>query len=249
MSVLLEGVDLKKWYRMGDRTLEVLRGVSLQIHAGELAVIVGPSGAGKSTLLHLLGGLDRPSGGEVLFEGKSLSGMGAREREAWLLLNPMFRLVLGKSFSVMGEREVSLLRNRAFGFVFQFYHLVPELTALENVMLPAWIGRSKANVQERAGRLLDQVGLSRRADHVPAELSGGEQQRVAIARALMNNPRAVFCDEPTGNLDSATGQGILELLLQMNKEQGTTLVVVTHEPAITKVARNVFSLKDGQLWA
>jgi len=220
---LLEAVDLKKWYRMGDQTLEVLRGVSLQIHAGELAVIVGPSGAGKSTLLHLLGGLDRPSGGEVLFEGKSLSGM--------------------------GEREVSLLRNQAFGFVFQFYHLVPELTALENVMLPAWIGRSKANVQERAGRLLDQVGLSRRADHVPAELSGGEQQRVAIARALMNTPRAVFCDEPTGNLDSATGEGILELLLQMNKEQGTTLVVVTHEPAITKVARNVFSLKDGQLWA
>ena len=223
MSLLLEAVDLKKWYRMGDRTLEVLRGVSLQIHSGELAVIVGPSGAGKSTLLHLLGGLDRSSGGEVLFEGKNLSGM--------------------------GEREVSLLRNRAFGFVFQFYHLVPELTALENVMLPAWIGRSKGDVEKRAGQLLDQVGLSRRADHVPAELSGGEQQRVAIARALMNTPRAVFCDEPTGNLDSATGEGILELLLLMNKEQGTTLVVVTHEPAITKVARNVFSLKDGQLWA
>jgi predicted ABC-type transport system involved in lysophospholipase L1 biosynthesis ATPase subunit len=116
-------------------------------------------------------------------------------------------------------------------------------------MLPAWIGRSKADVEKRAGRLLDQVGLSRRADHVPAELSGGEQQRVAIARALMNNPRAVFCDEPTGNLDSATGEGILKILLQLNKEQGTTLVVVTHEPAITKVARNVFSLKDGQLWA
>ena len=223
MSVLLEAVDLKKWYRMGGQTLEVLRGVSLRIHAGELAVIVGPSGAGKSTLLHLLGGLDKPSGGEVLFEGKSLSSM--------------------------GEREASLLRNRAFGFVFQFYHLVPELTASENVMLPAWIGRSKTGVKERADQLLDQVGLSRRADHVPAELSGGEQQRVAIARALMNKPRAVFCDEPTGNLDSATGEGILELLLQLNKEQGTTLVVVTHEPAITKVARNVFSLKDGQLWA
>ena len=223
MSVLLEGIDLKKWYRMGDQTLEVLRGVSLNVPSGELAVIVGPSGAGKSTLLHLLGGLDKPSGGEVLFDGKSLSAM--------------------------GEREASTLRNRSFGFVFQFYHLVPELTALENVMLPAWIGRSKIDVRERAGRLLDQVGLSRRADHVPSELSGGEQQRVAIARALVNKPRAIFCDEPTGNLDSATGQGILELLLQLNKEQGTTLVVVTHEPAITKVARNVFSLKDGQLWA
>ncbi len=220
---MIEGVGLKKWYRMGAQTLEVLRGVSLQIRAGELAVIVGPSGAGKSTLLHLLGGLDRPSGGEVLFEGKSLSGM--------------------------TERECCLLRNSAFGFVFQFYHLVPELTALENVMLPAWIGRSKADGEGRARELLDHVGLARRADHLPAELSGGEQQRVAIARALMNKPRAVFCDEPTGNLDSATGEGILKLLLHLNKEQGTTLVVVTHEPAITRVAGKLFSLKDGQLWA
>ena len=223
MDALIEAVGLKKWYRMGDRTLEVLRGVSLQIHAGELAVIVGPSGAGKSTLLHLLGGLDRPSGGEVQFEGKALSRM--------------------------AEREVSRLRNGAFGFVFQFYHLVPELTALENVMLPAWIRRSKEKPEARARELLEQVGLSRSADHLPAELSGGEQQRVAIARALMNRPRAVFCDEPTGNLDSATGEGILKLLLHLNKEQGTTLVVVTHEPAITRVAGKLFSLKDGQLWA
>ena len=220
---MIEGIGLQKWYRMGSQTLEVLRGVSLQVAAGDLAVIVGPSGAGKSTLLHLLGGLDRPSGGEVLFEGKPLSGM--------------------------GEREVSLLRNRSFGFVFQFYHLVPELTALENVMLPAWIGRSREDVAARARELLGHVGLDRRADHLPAELSGGEQQRVAIARALMNRPRAVFCDEPTGNLDSATGEGILKLLLHLNKEQGTTLVVVTHEPAITKVAGKGFSLKDGQLWA
>ena len=220
---LLEAVDLKKWYRMGDQTLEVLRGVTLQVHAGELAVIVGPSGAGKSTLLHLLGGLDRPSGGEVLFEGKELSRM--------------------------GERESSRLRSRAFGFVFQFYHLVPELTALENVMLPAWISRGGREVRKRAGDLLEQVGLSRRAGHLPAELSGGEQQRAAIARAMMNGPRVIFCDEPTGNLDSATGEGILKLLLQLNKEQGTTLVVVTHEPAITKVARRLFTLKDGQLWA
>ena len=208
---------------MGDQSLEVLRGVSLKIQAGELAVIIGPSGAGKSTLLHLLGGLDRPTAGEVKFEGKSLSHL--------------------------KEGEVSRLRNRAFGFVFQFYHLVPELTALENVMLPAWIGRgAAAKTLERAKELMDQVGLSRRKDHLPAELSGGEQQRVAIARALMNGPRALFCDEPTGNLDSETGEGILKLLLELNQEQGTTLIVVTHEPAITKVARRVFSLKDGQLW-
>ncbi len=241
MSVLLEAVKLKKSYRVGAHALEVLRGVTLQIQQGELAVIVGPSGAGKSTLLHLLGGLDRPTSGEVRFDGKNLSRL--------------------------KEREVSQLRSKAFGFVFQFYHLVPELTALENVMLPAWIGRgapaprhslgSKDGtasvsggtlIRRRAAELLEEVGLSARADHLPAELSGGEQQRVAIARAMMNGPRAIFCDEPTGNLDSATGEGILEILLRLNKEQGTTLVVVTHEPAITKVAGRLFSLKDGQLW-
>ena len=222
MSVLLEAVKLKKSYRVGGRALEVLRGVTLQIRQGELAVIVGPSGAGKSTLLHLLGGLDRPTSGEVHFDGKNLSRL--------------------------KEKEVSLLRSKSFGFVFQFYHLVPELTALENVMLPGWIGRVGKQAGGRAGKLLEQVGLGRRADHLPAELSGGEQQRVAIARAMMNGPRVIFCDEPTGNLDSATGEGILEILLRLNKEQETTLVVVTHEPAITKVAKRVFSLKDGQLW-
>ena len=223
--MLLEAVGLKKSYVMGRQTLPVLRGVDLTIQAGELAVIVGPSGAGKSTLLHLLGGLDRPSAGHVRFDGKDLYAL--------------------------PEREMSLLRNRAFGFVFQFYHLVPELTALENVMLPARMAKNGGGDQarERARKLLDQVGLIGRATHLPAELSGGEQQRVAIARALMNGPRVVFCDEPTGNLDSATGESILNILLHLNKEQGTTLVVVTHEPAITKVARRVFSLKDGQLWA
>ena len=225
MSMLLEAVGLKKSYAMGRQTLPVLRGVDLQIQEGELAVIVGPSGAGKSTLLHLLGGLDRPSAGHVRFDGKDLVAL--------------------------PEREVSLLRNRAFGFVFQFYHLVPELTALENVMLPARIakgGGAGSQVREWARKLLDQVGLIGRADHLPSELSGGEQQRVAIARALMNGPRVVFCDEPTGNLDSATGESILNILLRLNREQGTTLVVVTHEPAITKVAKRLFSLKDGQLW-
>ena len=223
--MLLEAVGLKKSYVMGRQTLPVLRGVDLQIHAGELAVIVGPSGAGKSTLLHLLGGLDQPTAGHVRFDGKDLYAM--------------------------PEREMSLLRNRAFGFVFQFYHLVPELTALENVMLPARMAKNGGGGQarERAHKLLDQVGLIGRATHLPAELSGGEQQRVAIARALMNGPRVVFCDEPTGNLDSANGESILNILLHLNREQETTLVVVTHEPAITKVAKRLFSLKDGQLWA
>ena len=223
MSNLLEAVGLKKSYAMGRRSLPVLRGIDLSIQAGELAVIVGPSGAGKSTLLHLLGGLDRPTAGEVRFEGRNLYAL--------------------------PEREVSHLRNKEFGFVFQFYHLVPELTALENVALPARVGgrASLSEARQRARKLLDQVGLIGRADHLPTELSGGEQQRVAIARALMNGPRVVFCDEPTGNLDSANGEGILKLLLQLNHEQGTTLVVVTHEPAITKVARRVFTLKDGEM--
>ena len=224
MSALLEGVRLKKTYRVGKQSLDVLRGVSLEIQAGDLAVIVGPSGAGKSTLLHLLGGLDRPTSGEVHFDGKNLSKL--------------------------KEREVSLLRNSSFGFVFQFYHLVPELTALENVMLPAWIGGgSRVETKKRAGKLLEQVGLARRAAHLPAELSGGEQQRVAIARALMNGPRAVFCDEPTGNLDSATGKEILDLLMRFNRERGMTLVVVTHDPSVTRLAKRVYSLKDGQLWS
>ena len=225
MSVLIEAAGLKKSYRMGRQTLEVLRGVNLEVRRGELAVIVGPSGAGKSTLLHLLGGLDRPTEGRVKFEGKELY--------------------------MLRDRELSRVRNRSLGFVFQFYHLVPELTALENVMMPAWIagGAQARRAREEARRLLAEVGLMARADHLPSELSGGEQQRVAVARALMNRPRVVFCDEPTGNLDSRTGAAILELLLKLNREQGTTLVVVTHEPAITKVAKRVYSLKDGQLWA
>ncbi len=226
MSALLEGIGLRKSYRVGARTLEVLRGVDLRVGAGELAVIVGPSGAGKSTLLHLLGGLDRPTAGRVKFDG----------RELWRLR----------------DREISVLRNKAFGFVFQFYHLVPELMAWENVALPGWIGRngqSGSQLRGRAQELLQQVGLGDRAGHLPAELSGGEQQRVAVARALMNDPRIVFCDEPTGNLDSATGKGILDLLLRLNRERGAALVIATHEPAVTEVAQRIYSLRDGQLWA
>ncbi|MBI3322633.1 MAG: ABC transporter ATP-binding protein [Candidatus Omnitrophica bacterium] len=225
VELLLEAAGLKKSYRIGRQTLEVLCGVDLEVRRGELAVIVGPSGAGKSTLLHLLGGLDRPTQGKVKFEGKDLHGL--------------------------RDQELSRVRNRAFGFVFQFYHLVPELTALENVMMPAWMagGAQARKAQEEANRLLSDVGLSGRAGHLPSELSGGEQQRVAIARALMNRPQAIFCDEPTGNLDSVTGGKVMEILLKLNKDNGTALVIVTHEPAITKVAKRVHSLKDGRLWA
>ena len=219
---MIEATGLKKSYRLGRQVLEVLRGVDIRVQAGELAAIVGPSGAGKSTLLHILGGLDRPSHGSVRFNGKSLYAL--------------------------GDREVSQIRNRAFGFVFQFYHLIPELTAWENVALPGWIGRagrSVGQIKKKAHELLRKVGLEQRLNHLPSELSGGEQQRVALARALMNDPQVVFCDEPTGNLDSATGQEILELLLRVNRERGTALVIVTHEPAVTHVAKRIYSLRDG----
>ena len=206
--------------------MEVLRGVDLCVRAGELVVIVGPSGSGKSTLLSLLGGLDQPTEGDVQFQGRDLYALPDKER--------------------------ALIRNRSFGFVFQFYHLVPELTAIENVALPAWIGnggRRSGETQERASQLLRQVGLGDRLDHRPSELSGGEQQRVAVARALMNNPRLVFCDEPTGNLDTATGAEILRLVAKLHREEGTTFVIVTHEQAITQMAGRILSLRDGRLWA
>ena len=225
MTTLLEGIGLKKAYRMGASPLEVLRGIDLLVKAGEMLAVVGPSGAGKSTLLHLLGGLDRPSSGQVRFQGKDLY--------------------------TLTDRERALIRNRDFGFVFQFYHLVPELTALENVALPGWMGNGSGPARERLRRaqdLLTQVGLEGRASHRPAELSGGEQQRVAIARALVNRPTILFCDEPTGNLDSETGQQVLKILTQLHQEEGTTLIIVTHEPAVTRVAGRVLKLKDGQLW-
>ena len=225
MSVLLECAGLKKVYPQGSREIEVLRGVDLKVRQGEFLVIVGPSGSGKSTLLHLLGGLDLPTAGKVQFQGKDLYALGDGER--------------------------ARMRNLSFGFVFQFYHLIPELTALENVALPRWIrngsGQSRQTLKQ-AEQLLEQVGLKSRLSHRPSELSGGEQQRVALVRALMNKPPLVFCDEPTGNLDSDTGSDILKLLVQLHRQQGTTFVIVTHEPALKQVAERVLSLKEGKLW-
>ena len=221
---LVEAVALKKKYGAGHQSVQVLRGVDLAVKAGEFVVIMGPSGSGKSTLLHLLGGLDRPTEGTVHLEGRDLE--------------------------LLSDRELARVRNEDFGFVFQFYHLVPELTALENVMLPAWMKRraQPQAIRQRALGLLDEVGLEHRASHRPSELSGGEQQRVAVARALMNSPRIVFCDEPTGNLDSQTGESVLKLLLELNRQEKTTFIIVTHEPSVAQMAGRVLSLKDGQLW-
>ena len=223
-EVLLQASGLVKNYRQGFETLHILRGVDLSIHRGEFIAVVGPSGSGKSTLLHLLGGLDRPTKGEVRFSGKNVAAL--------------------------PDREMASLRNQTLGFVFQFYHLVPELTALENVQLPGWMApasRVKRD-SDRARKILRHVGLEKRTAHLPSQLSGGEQQRVAIARALMNHPKLLLCDEPTGNLDSKTGMEIIRLLVKLHREEEMTLLVVTHEPSVREVAGRVLTLKDGQLW-
>ena len=213
-----------KRYPEGAGWLEVLHGVSLTVAAGEFVAVVGPSGAGKSTLLHLIGGLDLPAAGEVAVEG-----------QVWSRLAP---------------RQRARLRNEAVGFVFQSYHLLPELTVLENVMLPGLIGWRQdpvAVVRRRAQELVDIVGLGPRQAHRPSELSGGEQQRAAIARALVNQPRLLLCDEPTGNLDTASGQQVLALLQRWHRERRTTVLIVTHEAALAGAADRVVAMRDGQI--
>jgi len=217
---LLSAKALTKSYTMGRRLLEVLRGVSLEVPRGEFFALRGASGAGKSTLLHLIGGLDSPNAGEIRFAGQNIA-----------------------AFS---ERELTDFRNRRVGFVFQAYHLLPELDALENVCLPARVARvSAARAEARGRELLARVGLSDRLEHKPFELSGGEQQRVAIARALINEPELVLADEPTGNLDSHTGGEIIELLKKLHTEKQTTLIIATHDAKVAAHARRVFELADG----
>jgi ABC-type lipoprotein export system ATPase subunit len=218
----LSARGLAKSYAMGKRTLEVLRGVNLDVTRGEFLALRGASGAGKSTLLHLIGGLDSPNAGEILFDGQNLA-----------------------RFS---EGELTHFRNRRVGFVFQAYHLLPELTALENVCLPARVARISANdSQKRAAELLARVGLAERTEHKPYELSGGEQQRVAIARALINQPELLLADEPTGNLDSHTGGEILELLKSLRAEKRMTLAIATHDEKIAAHAERTVQLVDGQI--
>jgi lipoprotein-releasing system ATP-binding protein len=221
-GALLEARGVCKSYVLGKRTLEVLRGVSVAIRRSEFVALRGASGAGKSTLLHLLGGLDSPNAGDIWFGGQNLSRMSQATRSRW--------------------------RNDKVGFIFQAYHLLPELDALENVCLPARMSRTPAAQAEARGKeLLARVGLAQRLEHKPAELSGGEQQRVAIARALINEPELIIADEPTGNLDSKTGDEIMDLLLALRAERDTTLVIATHDERIAARAPKVFQLVDGQL--
>jgi ABC-type lipoprotein export system ATPase subunit len=217
---LLSARGLTKTYVMGKRSLAVLRGVDVDIARGDFLALRGASGAGKSTLLHLIGGLDSPNAGEIIFRGQKLS-----------------------EFS---ESKLTNFRNRSVGFVFQSYHLLPELTALENVCLTARIARiPAAAAKKRAAELLTRVGLRDRLDHKPSELSGGEQQRVAIARALINEPVLLLADEPTGNLDSRTGGEIMELLQSLRTENQTTLVIATHDARVAALAPRVIELVDG----
>jgi len=224
-SLILEGVNLKKTYKLGRSQVPVLHDASLQIHQGQWTTILGSSGSGKSTLLHLLGGLDRPDqqGGEVLFNGESV----------WAKSN----------------RQINAYRNNHVGFVFQFYHLLPELTVLENAILPTMIGGSfttKSEAKNQAEHLLDQFGLSHRFAHRPRELSGGERQRVAIARALVNNPSILLADEPTGNLDEETGNGILDVLGALHQD-GLTIVMVTHNMEIANRGDVIVHLRGGNI--
>lgn len=220
---MLEASNLHKTYDHLANSLHVLKGVSLKIETGDFLAIVGPSGAGKSTLLHILGGLDKPDDGLVILNGQEIYKLNDRDRAA--------------------------VRNQKVGFVFQFYHLLPEFSALENVTLPALIKGDMAKsktLEEKGLNLLERVGLKARATHKPNQLSGGEQQRVAIARALMNDPKIVFCDEPTGNLDSQSGEDIIKLLMEFNRVQKQTLVIVTHDKEIAKVAHKTVQMRDGK---
>jgi len=213
--------DLRRSFRLGTRKIEVLRGISLEISAGESVFLCGASGAGKTTLLYTLAGLERPETGSVRFEGREL--------------------YTGR------ESDDARHRNERMGFVFQGYFLLPELTAIENVLLPTMIGGAAR--QEVAEHALERVGLKDRAQHLPPELSGGEQQRVAIARALINDPTIIFADEPTGNLDSRTGEGIVELLLALVRENRKTLVVVTHDASLALRGDRRLEIQDGLLVA
>ncbi|MBC2733516.1 MAG: ABC transporter ATP-binding protein [Desulfobacteraceae bacterium] len=217
---MIEAIELNKTYTIDDRRIQVLQDVSLNIQPGTFAVIQGSSGSGKSTLLSLLSGLDRPDSGTVRIQDQDITDL--------------------------SEDDLAPLRNRTFGFVFQSFYLVPSLSALENVMFPAELSRSPHAAAD-AEKLLERVGLSHRRRNMPHQLSGGEQQRVAICRALINQPAIIFADEPTGNLDSQSGQAILALMLEFQREFHTTLLMVTHNPDIARRADTRFQLTDGRL--
>ena len=228
MSNFLSLKEIVKEYPQGETPLRVLKGVSLEVSQGEYVTIVGASGAGKSTLLHIMGLLDQPTSGQLLFEGRNLATLSGLEQ--------------------------ARLRNRLFGFVFQFFHLLPDFNAVENVMMPALVGQgllgwpgTRRQVRASAEELLSRVGLKERMKHRPNELSGGERQRVALCRALINKPRVLLLDEPTGNLDSHTGEEIHELVRTLNRVEGQTIVMVTHNEAAARRAGRVIRMLDGEI--
>ncbi|MGD0822226.1 MAG: ABC transporter ATP-binding protein [Desulfomonilia bacterium] len=219
---LIELHDIRKTYHLGEVDLPVLKGVSLGISRGELAALMGASGSGKSTLMHILGCLDHPTSGDYLLDGREISGL--------------------------THREQARLRNRIIGFVFQNFNLLPRTSALENVLMPLTYSRenlSEHQKKERAVELLRKVGLADRSDHQPSQLSGGEQQRVAIARALINQPEILLADEPTGNLDSHTSEELLRMFQQLNRDDGITIILVTHDPGVAQYAGRIIRIKDG----
>jgi predicted ABC-type transport system involved in lysophospholipase L1 biosynthesis ATPase subunit len=219
MTPQLSAHEIRRSFRIGSRKVEVLRGINLEVQAGEALFLCGVSGAGKTTLLYTLAGLERPEAGEVIFEGHKLYSR--------------------------SPAEDAKIRNTRMGFIFQSYFLLPEFTALENALLPSLIRHRQR--EDLAKRYLDRVGLGDRLHHLPNELSGGEQQRVAIARALVNDPAIIFADEPTGNLDTANGDAIMSLLLELVREQKKTLIVVTHETRLAKLGNRQVNMRDGLL--
>jgi len=221
MDWVIEANDLKKVYKMGEVEVEALRGVSFKVQRGDVVAIMGPSGSGKSTLMNTMGCLDRPSSGEYVLDGEAVASL--------------------------NDDQLASIRNRKVGFVFQSFNLLTRLTAIGNVELPLRYAGINEGRRERAVEALKGVGLEDRMTHRPFELSGGQQQRVAIARALVNDPAIIMADEPTGNLDSKVGKEIMNLLVSLNRERGTTLIIVTHDPIIAEQAHHVIRLRDGLL--